>query len=443
MRSLLCAALLAALAAPCRADVKLPSVFGSHMVLQRDVPIPVWGWAAPGEKITATLGGATETATADAKGDWKVTLPAAKASAKGRTLTVQGKNKVEFEDVLIGEVWIGSGQSNMEWNIDSSKYKKENLDGADQPTIRLYHVPKAQSKSPAKDIKAAWRACSPKTVGKFSAVLYLFGRKLQEELKVPVGLINTSWGGSPIQPWTIDAKGSGGMYNAMVAPLVPFPIKGVVWYQGESNVGEGFVYAARQEALIKGWRKAWGSEFPFLFVQIAPWSGYGKGKLPELWEGQAATLKLPKTGMAVITDLVDNVNDIHPRNKRDVAARLALIAQAKAYGKKDIVYSGPMFKSVSYDVGKVIVSFAHVGGGLKTRDGKPLAGFEIASADGKFVPAKAAIEGDKVVVTSKDVAVPTQARFGWSKLANPNLINKEGLPAAPFRTKDWRGGTGE
>jgi sialate O-acetylesterase len=287
-----------------------------------------------------------------------------------------------------------------------------------------------------------WKVCSPQTVPGFSGVLYFFGQRLRKDLGVPVGLINSSWGGSPIEPWTV-AEGKGGaMYNGMIAPVKPFAIRGAIWYQGESNMGNGLKYADKMKALIEGWRQVWGCDFPFYFVQIAPFSGYGPGALPALWEAQVASLKIPGTGMAVTTDLVDNIGDIHPKNKVDVGNRLALWALAKDY-KKDLVYSGPLYKSMKVDGNKIRLSFAHVGGGLKSRDGKPLSEFQIAGADGKFVPAEAMIDGDTVVVEAKEVAAPTQARFGWRNEANPNLINKEGLPASPFQSNNWQGGTGE
>ena len=321
---------------------------------------------------------------------------------------------------------------------------KETIASADHPQIRLYHVPKVQQKEPAKDVKASWKVCTPQTVPNFSAVLYYFGLRLQKQLGVPVGLINSSWGGSAIQPWTVGEKQNGGMYNAMIAPLQPFAVRGVTWYQGESNMGEGFKYRDRMEMLIVGWRKTWGQDLPFGFVQLAPYSRYGKGnRLPLLWEAQVASLKIPGTGMVVITDLVDNVGDIHPQNKKDVGDRLAHWAMATVYGKKDLVYSGPLYKSMKVEGSKVRLSFAHTGGGLQARDGKALTNFEIAGEDGKFVPAEATIDGKNVVVQAKGVDKPTQVRFGWSDTANPNLSNKEGLPASPFRTKDWKGGTGE
>lgn len=443
MRLLVPFAALLVFASLGHADVKLPTVFGNHMVVQRDRPLPVWGKADPGEEVKVQFAGGSAEGKADDHGRWKVILPAVKADGKAHKLTVSGKNTVELTDVLIGEVWVGSGQSNMEWPLAATEKAKEAIAAADHPTIRLYHVPKLQTKTPAEDIKASWQVCTPKTIPGFSAVLYYFGLRIQKELGVPVGLINTSWGGSPIEPWTVGDKQSGGMYNAMIAPLQPFAIRGALWYQGESNVGNGMKYRDKMEALIIGWRKSWGQDIPFYFVQIAPFAGYGENHLPALWEAQVASLKIPHTGMAVTTDIVHNIKDIHPTNKLDVGNRLALWALVKDYGKKGIVYSGPLYKGMKVDGGKVRLSFAHVGGGLVARDGKPLTEFQIAGEDGKFVAAEATIDGDSVVVHASGVEHPTQVRFGWSKLANPNLMNKEGLPASPFQTKGWHGGTGQ
>ncbi|MBI2804915.1 MAG: sialate O-acetylesterase [Planctomycetes bacterium] len=426
-----------------RADVKLPAVIGSHMVLQRDRPLPIWGWAEPGEAVSVTFEDQKVSAKADDKGRWKVTLNPVKADGKAHTMTIAGKNNIVLEDILIGEVWLGSGQSNMEWSINASQAAKVHRAEASKPNIRLMQIPRVQSGAPAADVKASWEVCSPKTIGRFSAVLYHFGDHLQKELNVPVGLINASWGGSPIEPWIVEGKKSGGMYNGMIAPLQPFTVKGFTWYQGESNVGSGMKYRDNMDRLIKGWRGAWGAELPFYFVQIAPWSGYGPGKLPPLWEAQVASLKIPGTGMTVMTDLVDNIRDIHPGNKQPVGHRLALWALAKDYGKKDLVYSGPLYKGIKIDGGKARIQFAHVGGGLQARDGKALSEFEIAGKDGKFVAAEATIDGATVVVHSAAVAQPTQVRFGWRNTPNPNLMNKEGLPASPFRSQNWQGGTAE
>ena len=425
------------------ADVKLPAVLGSHMVVQRDQPLSVWGWAEKGEEVSVKFGEGSASAKADDKGNWKVVLPAPKLNAKPQTLTVQGKNKIELTDILVGDVWVGSGQSNMEWPLTATQKAKEAIAAANHPNIRLFHVPKVQTPEPAKDVNATWQDCIPKTIGNFSAVLYYFGARLQKDVDVPFGLINSSWGGSPIEAWISTEKSSGGMHNGMIAPLQPFAVKGVIWYQGESNVGNGMKYKDKTSDLINGWRRAWGKDMPFYFVQIAPWSGYGPDLLPGLWEAQVASLSIPHTGMAVTTDLVDNITDIHPQNKLDVGNRLALWALARDYGKKDVVFSGPLYKSIKVDGDKITVSFAHVGGGLKSSDGKPLKQFMIAGEDGKFVAAEAVIEGNTVVVSSKEVAKPTQVRYGWFNTSNPNLVNKEGLPASPFQTKDWKGVTAE
>jgi len=432
-------------ASPVSAEVKVPSIFASHMVVQRDKPLTIWGTADKAEAVTVSFGGQTANAKADDKGNWKVTLPAFKANATPQTMTIKGSNALELTDVLVGDVWLGSGQSNMEWSLNQSADPQKTIAAANHPNLRLYHVKKVQANAPAKDVQLerGWAACTPETAKNFSAVLYHFGTRLQKDLDVPIGLINSSWGGSKIEPWTVEKGTSGGMYNAMIAPLQPVALKGILWYQGESNMSEGMKYAERKEALIKGWRDTFAQDLPFYFVQIAPWAKYGSPNLAELWEAQAACLKLPGTGMAVTTDLVDDINDIHPKNKFDVGNRLALWALAKTYGKSGIVYSGPLYKGMKVEGDKAVLSFAHVGGGLQARDGKPLSEFEVAGEDGKFVPAQAEIKGDTVVVSAKEVATPAQVRFGWRNVANPNLGNKDGLPASPFRTKDWKGGTGE
>ena len=438
--------LLATCSPPASADVKLPTVLDSHMVLQREVPIPIWGWADAGEEVTVTLGESKASAKADEKGNWRVDLPAMKADGKAHAINVKGNNAIELTDILIGDVWLGSGQSNMEWQLKNTHGEKEAIATANHSNIRLFHVPKVQKDEPATDVVADWKACTPENIPTFSAVLYYYGLKLHQEVDVPIGLINSSWGGSPIEPWT-PANGKGAkMYNGMIAPLQPFPIRGAIWYQGETNVIQknGLAYEGKMKSLIGGWREAWKNDFPFYFVQIAPWSGrYDPGQLPALWEAQTATLKMKGTGMAVITDLVDNISDIHPRNKVDVGDRLALWALAKSYGKSDLLYSGPLYKSMKVEGDKIRVSFAHVGESMKTRDGKALTEFQVAGADGKFVDAMAEIDGETVVVHSDSVKDPQNVRFGWHKLANPNLVNCDGLPASPFQTNAWKGGTGE
>jgi sialate O-acetylesterase len=440
-------ALVFALDASLQAEVKLPNVLGSHMVLQRDVPLKLWGTADVGEVVTVKMGDETQTATADDNGKWGVQFKPQKADAKGRSIVISGNNKIVLENILIGEVWIGSGQSNMEWQLKSSLGAGDAIKAADHAGIRLFHVPKKQTPAPADDVNAAWKVCTPESVPAFSGVLYFYGRRLHEELDVPVGLINSSWGGSPIEPWTIADGKSGGMYNAMIAPLTNFAVQGSIWYQGETNVlrNNGLAYTKKMSDLISGWRTAFDDdEHAFYFVQIAPWEGrYGPGELPALWEAQVATLKLPATGMAVTTDLVDNIKDIHPKNKLDVGERLARWALAKSYGKEDIVYSGPLYKSMAINGSKIAIEFAHTADGLKSRDGKPLNEFQIAGEDGKFVPATAEVDGKSVVVHAEGVSAPKHVRFGWHATSNPNLVNSEGLPASPFQTNNWTGGTGE
>lgn len=440
------AALLVFGAGLAQAELKLPSILGSHMVVQRGQPMAVWGWAATGETVTVTFDRTERKTKANDQGEWSVTLPAPRADGKAHQLTVKGaKDKIELTDILVGDVWIGSGQSNMEWGLGGTDKANEAIAAAHHPHIRLFHVPKAQSNTPNKDMGASWTVCTPASVPGFSAVLYYFGARLEKDVKVPMGLINSSWGGSPIEPWTVSDAGSGAMYNAMIAPLHRFPICGVIWYQGETNViqNDGLKYFDRMKALIEGWRKKWNLDFAFYFVQLAPHTGYQDGNLPPVWEAQVESLKLPKTGMAVVTDVTGNVGDIHPRNKLDVGNRLALWALAKTYGKKNVVFSGPLYKSMKIEGNKIRLAFAHTGGGLVSRDGKPLNEFQVAGADGKFVPAEATIDGKTVLVQAAGVDAPAQVRFGWHKAANPNLMNKEGLPASPFQTDNWQGGTGE
>ncbi|MEI7836009.1 MAG: sialate O-acetylesterase [Planctomycetota bacterium] len=472
-------ACVVAIAAPAAGAVTLPSIIGSNMVLQADVPLPIWGWAAPGEKVTVSIAGQGKTATAGPDGRWKVVLDKLSTSDKPQKMTVKGADEIVLDNVLVGEVWVGSGQSNMQMAVGGSKDGAAEAAAAQYPTMRLFLVPLTVAQAPADDVQGKWVECSPSTVGDFSAALYYFGRRLHSDLKVPVGLIASSWGGTLIEPWTPLAalerqpefkaladqaktaaagepvatapgkrtrRGGGNnqaptvLFNAMIHPIVPFAIRGAIWYQGESNVlweSDGMLYAVRMKALISGWRKAWGQgEFPFLFVQLAPWSGYKDDELPKVWQAQGECLKIPNTGMAVITDVTGNVDDIHPQDKQSVGTRLALWALAKTYGRKDVVYSGPLCKGMWVSGGKAVLSFDHADG-LKSRDGQELTEFQIAGVDKKFVPAKAVIQGDKVVATAPGITRPVAVRFGWNKTTNPNLCNGAGLPASPFRTDAW------
>jgi len=449
---------------PSQADVALPSVFASNMVLQREMPIAVWGTATAGEKVSVTFGKSKAEAVAGKDGKWSTKLPAQKANSQPEKLVVKGKNTLTLDNVLVGEVWLCSGQSNMEWMVRITKDGAKEIAAANHPQIRLFHVSKVPSQTAQADVKltSSWVECSPKTVPNFSAVAYYFGRKLQKELNVPVGLINSSWGGTRIDPWITPAALKANkslanvsqqaevlkkelpknfnlqyptaLYNGMIHGLVPFTFRGAIWYQGESNLGEGMLYHEKMKALISGWRDVFHNpEMPFIYVQLAPYRYNAATRLPEIWEAQTATLTYPNTGMAVTVD-ISTVGNIHPPNKQDVGLRLALWALAKTYGKKDIVYSGPLYKSMKAEGSKIRVTFDHVGGGLVARDGKPLSHFEVAGKDGKFVAAEAVVDGETVVVSSKSVADPVAVRFGWNELAEPNLSNKEGLPASPFRS---------
>ena len=440
------------------AEVSIPSVFADHMVLQREMPITVWGWATAGGKVTVALGRNEVVTRANSQGEWKVALPEMKAGGPHK-MTISGKNTLTLTDILVGEVWIGSGQSNMQWSVAGAANGGAESAVAKYPKIRLFLVPNVLSGTPKRDVKAKWTACNPATVKPFSAVLYYFGRELHKELDVPVGLIASSWGGSRIEPWVppvgfasvkelkdlsetvrtapkANLAGYGSptaMYNAMIHPLVPFGVRGAIWYQGESNLFDGMLYAHKKRALVEGWRKVWGNDkLSFYWVQLAPYVYNAPPEfLARIWEAQAAAMSIPRTGMAVITD-IGHTRDIHPRNKQDVGKRLALWALAKDYDR-DIVYSGPIYKSMKIEGNKIRVSFDHTGTGLKSRDGKPLNWFQISDGP-EFVDAKAVIDGKTVVVWSDAVAKPEAVRFAWHQLAEPNLQNSAGLQACTFRT---------
>lgn len=505
--ALACCAVLAAWCAHARADVRLPNIIGSNMVLQRDVELTLWGWADPEEAVTVKLGESAAKTAPNAKGEWKVKLPAQPAGGP-HVVTIQGKNTLELTNVLVGEVWLGSGQSNMEMSVfRTASRAKDEVALAKYPKIRLFNVA-AKKKAhifPQSNVDPAvgWTECSPETATNFSAVAYYFGRCIHKELDVPVGLINASWGGTRIESWmpaegfamsddpAIKAIGEKqakqvelfnasveraatqnaatakaatekpsatkeesppspanhltptANFNGSIHPLIPFPIRGVLWYQGESNLAEGPAYTRKMEALIKSWRAAWGQgDFPFLYVQIAPYrvKVYGRENkelvdvMPEMWESQAAVLRtVPNTGMAVTTDL-RNLNDVHPVTKDEVGRRLSLWALAKVYGRKELVYSGPLYKGMKIEGAKIRLEFDHAGEGLASRDGQPLDWFQIADETGEFVDATATIDGTTVLVWSEKVPKPTAVRFGWSPIAQPNLVNKAMLPASPFRT---------
>jgi sialate O-acetylesterase len=523
------------------ADVTMPAIFDDHMVLQQSAKLPIWGTAAPGENVTVTIGGDTGSATADGEGKWMVSLAKLPASTTPTTLTVKGKNTLTFSDVLVGDVWVCSGQSNMEFGIGNEYDANDQIAKADHPLLRLFLVLHKTSFTPASDIPRMagqraghWVVCTPENVKNiggwngFSGVGYFFGSEIQKTTGQPVGLIGTYWGGTPAQSWTsletlksvptlahyatlfasteanfaqaskdypaklaaynaelakwkeqagippnvsVDnaartkaaaaklppppkppAMPDGGpwnpssLYNGMIAPLVPYAIKGAIWYQGESNAGQGVEYATLFPDMITDWREKWGEgDFPFLFVQLAKYADPNVG-FAQIREAQLKTLSLTNTGMAVAYDVGDE-KDIHPKDKYDVGQRLALAARHLAYGQ-DLVYSGPIYDKMQVDGGAIRVSFTQVGGGLVigkapwTPPGAPplpdatLAGFTIAGADQNWAPADAKIDGNSVVVSSPQVPQPVAVRYAYP-VAEGNLYNKEGLPASPFRTDDW------
>lgn len=530
-RGMVALALLVVVAGVAGADVKLPAVFGNGMVLQRDTNLPVWGKADPGEQVTVAVADQKATTKADKTGKWIVRLKPLKVGGP-LEVTVQGKNTIKLTDVLVGDVWVCSGQSNMQFQVRSANNAEKDIAGANFPRIRLFQVKRVVAQVPRDDCEGSWSHCTPQTVPSFSAVGFFFGREVHKRLGVPIGLIHTSWGGTPAEAWTersfLEAHPEtlpilarwmrvleryseelkrheermaawreavkkaraakkqpprpprgpagprhphypSGLYNAMVAPLVPFAIKGAIWYQGESNAGRAYQYRVLFPAMIQSWRKAWGQgDFPFLFVQLANFRGVDPeprdNPWPELREAQQMTLSLPKTGMAVIID-IGAASNIHPRNKQTVGYRLALAGLKVAYGQ-NIVYSGPVYASMTIEGNKARVKFKSVGGGLVAlpfkdpvlpngptlakrfgRDIKGLRpesevlGFAIAGQDKKFVWAKARIEGDAVVVWSEKVAKPVAVRYAWENNPICNLYNKEGLPASPFRTDTWPGVT--
>ena len=515
-----------------RAEVKLPAVFSDHMVLQRDMEIPVWGSASPGEKVTVTLGAGSTSAQADSSGKWSVRLPKMPASATPTELKAAASNTVTIKDVLVGDVWVCSGQSNMAFSLGRAATAKEALATANSPVIRLFTVPKNSTIQPQSNCASAWVVCAPNTAEKFSAVGYFFGKEIADTQKIPVGLIGTHVGGTPAEAWSsleslqsdktlnevyasrftklaagaeaakaahdqwlanggseylaavqkqraaaAAAKQKGAppppvppapatpepplptsqsqptvLFNGMVAPIIPFGIKGAIWYQGESNAGQAAVYRKLFSAMIQGWRKCWGQgDFPFLFVQLP---NFGKRDdqptaleigWPALREAQLMTLNtVPNTGMAITMD-VGNPNDIHPTFKAEVGHRLALYARHLVYGE-NLLHSGPLYASHKIEGNQVVIKFTHAGDGLKiaplpvTLPGRTppptdeLVGFAIAGADKKFVWAKAAIQGpDTVVVSSTEVPSPVSVRYAWGADPAVNLYNSGDLPASPFR----------
>lgn len=475
-----------------QSEVRLPALFSDNMVLQQGKPVPIWGWADDGEVVTVKFRGQKSTAVASNL-KWEVRLRPLKGGGPD-VLTVSTRSQtIQFTNVLVGEVWVCSGQSNMEWPLKASFEPDADIASATNSRIRLFVVPKNRTATPTVLINSRWEELSPQTVQSFSAVGYYFGRALQRARNVPVGLIGTYWGGTPAESWMdresleINPRfraevldnyadslkrwraemdkferekaaaqqeerkfnrnppwqpwGGFELYNGMVAPLVPYAIKGAIWYQGESNAGRAEQYRTLFPDMIRCWRRNFQqADLTFLCVQLAPWKAIktepAESDWAELREAQLlATKVLPKTGMAVITDVGDE-QDIHPRKKEPVGARLALAARAIAYGER-IVYAGPVYRSLNIAGDKAVLSFDHVGAGLEARGGE-LKGFAICGDDQKWVWAKAEIQKDNTVwVSSPNVAKPVAVRFGWADYPVVNLWNRDGLPATPFRTDDF------
>jgi sialate O-acetylesterase len=497
----LTALLMLTAAASLLADVKPSALFSDHMVLQRGMAVPVWGTASPGERVTVTVGGEKQSATASADGKWMVRLKSLKPGGP-QQMTIAGKNTITINDVLVGEVWLGSGQSNMQFTVSKKKAsfaglinEEQEIAAANYPQVRMFTEKSAKTYEPQTEIQGEWLICNPENVPGFSAVGYLFSRDLDRELQVPVGFLTLAFGASTAESWirretvagdpllkpmldhfdaqvqffktkpeappseapqppqTINARpGQPGqrqrdpvqdqhnptvLFNGMINPAIPYAIRGVIWYQGESIVGGKpgvLLYPHVMETLIQDWRKLWGEgDFPFYEVQLPALKNISNN--PLIREGQAAILSLPHTAMAVTIDIGDP-NDVHPHNKAPLGERLTRIAMANVYGHKT-EYSGPVYESMKVSGNTIRVKFTHLGGGLTAKDG-PLQWFAIAGADQKFVTAEAKIEGDTVVVSSPAVSAPVAVRYAWDNYPDGcNLFNAAGLPASPFRTDRW------
>ncbi|MFT4094497.1 MAG: sialate O-acetylesterase [Niabella sp.] len=443
------------------AAIRLPNVIGSNMVLQQNSTTTLWGWGSPSEivYITTSWDHKKDSVKTDGNAHWSIQLKTPGAGGP-YTITLAGKNTITLENIMIGEVWVCSGQSNME----RSSYEKlqqiiDEIPNSANNNIRLFQVAKVTSSYPQDNLDGSWKVCGPESLPGFSAVAYFFAKELQQKLNVPVGVINSSWGGTPAEVWTpavlvhnddaLEKSAArqkvvpwwpitpGYTYNAMIYPFTQMSIAGAIWYQGEGNTAAPFTYSQLFATMIQGWRKAWHKEFPFYYVQIAPFTygNYNVGNL--IREQQAKSLSLPNTGMVVITDLVDNVKDIHPHNKKDVALRLAGYALAETYQQYTGVYKSPMLNHIEISGNKASLYFDNAPTGFKLSTGKTATEFYIAGDDKVFLPANIKIEKDKLIASNPKVKNPVAVRFSFSNDGIANIFSKEGLPVAPFRTDDW------
>ncbi|MBK8087884.1 MAG: sialate O-acetylesterase [Chitinophagaceae bacterium] len=442
------------------ADIRLPNLVSSNMVLQQKATVKIWGWADPAEKIfvTTSWNNQTDSAIASRGAKWEMSIQTPKAGGP-YTITLKGRNTILLNNVLIGEVWICSGQSNMEMNYNwGLPDVKEELSTCSNSNIRFFSVPKSTSIYPQDNCDGSWVSCDSNTLKSFSAVGYFFGKKINSSLNVPVGLISANWGGTPAEVWAEETAVTndavlkeaaaklqpfdwwpytpGASFNAMIAPVTNYTIAGALWYQGESNTAAPDSYAKLLTALIGSWRKAWKKDFPFYYVQIAPFAYDNKFTSAIVREQQTKAMAVPNVGMVVITDLVDNIKDIHPKNKHDVGYRLAAWALAETYHQTGITYKNPVFQSTEIKKENIIISFANAPTGLTVKE-KVITELYIAGVDKVFYPASSTIENNRLVVFSKMVKQPVAVRFGYSSTAMPNLFSKEGLPVNPFRTDNW------
>lgn len=461
-------AALAILASPAltRAEVTPNPLFSNGAVLQRDATVPIWGTGDDdGEEVIVRFQGREATATIE-DGRWKACLEDLEVGGPYTLEIRSGDQTIVIRNVLVGDVWLCSGQSNMQWNLGNTTNAEQAIADSADSELRLLTVPRVGKGEPQSSVDVGWSEAAPETVPGFSAVGYYFGAKLREDLDVPIGLISTNVGGTPAEAWTEpedlaqvpelrpilerpenprETHRPGWLYNAMVHPLVPYAVKGAIWYQGESNAGQAYEYRTLFPSMIASWREAWGEDFPFLFVQLAPFMKIEEQPSDSAWaelrEAQLMTAEnVPSTAMAVITD-VGEEDDIHPKQKQPVGERLAVAALAIAYGQ-DVCYSGPTLKDATFADGKATLTFDHTCGGLVAKDG-PLTGFTIAGEDKTFHNAEAEITGpDTIAVRSDSVEAPVAVRFGWANFPVVNLWNEAGLPASPFRTDDWPGVTG-
>ena len=442
-------------------NIRLPSVIASNMVLQQQSNVALWGWADPGEKIVISVSwnNAIDSVVATGDANWKIKINTPAAGGP-YTITLKGNSTIFLDNIMIGEVCVCSGQSNMEWSSNQNLQQIiEEMPNSNNNNIRLFHVPKSTSAHPQDNLAGEWKVCSAESLKGFSAVGYFFGKKLQHDLNIPIGLINASWGGTPAEVWTpadevykdeelkkaaaLQNKSQwwpvmpGLTYNAMISPLTNFTIGGAIWYQGESNTSTFASYNKLFTTMIGTWRKAWQKNFPFYYVQIAPFQYANKNIGTLLQEQQTKTLSYPNTGMVVITDLVDNIKDIHPKNKIDVANRLANLALAETYKQHIIAYKSPLFKNIEINKNKAVLFFDNAPNGLMIKDGSKATEFYISGEDKNFLPADVKIEKDRIIVSNKQIQNPVAVRFAFSNTAMANLFSKEGLPVSPFRTDNW------